>query len=54
MNEIVAANPNSEIHVVLDSLNTYKPKENRWLKHHPNVPLHFTLAYSSWLNQAEC
>ena len=54
MNEIVAANPNREIHVVLDNLNTHKPKEDRWLKRHPQVHLHFTPTYSSWLNQVEC
>jgi len=32
LNDIVAANPNREIHVVLDNLNTHKPKEDRWLK----------------------
>ena len=42
------------IHVVLDNLNTHKPKQDRWLKRHPNVQLHFTPTYSSWLNQAEC
>jgi len=52
--EIAAANPNREIHVVLDNLNTHKPKEDCWLKRHPNVQLHFTPTYSSWLNQAEC
>jgi transposase len=54
MNDIVAEHPNREIHVVLDNLNTHKPKEDRWLKRHPNVQLHFTPTYSSWLNQAEC
>lgn len=54
MNEIVAEHPQREIHVVLDNLNTHKPKEDRWLKRHPNVQLHFTPTYSSWLNQAEC
>ena len=54
MNEIVAEHPNREIHVVLDNLNTHKPKEDRWLQRHPNVQLHFTPTYSSWLNQAEC
>src|SRR3954470_3207186 len=54
MNEIVAENPNREIHVVLDNLNTHKPKEDRWLKLHPNVHLHFTPTYRSWLNQIEC
>jgi transposase len=54
MNEIVAAYPNREIHVVLDNLNTHKPKDDRWLKLHPQVHLHFTPTYSSWLNQVEC
>ena len=43
-----------QIHVVLDNLNTHKPKEDRWLKRHPLVHLHFTPTYSSWLNQVEC
>ena len=54
MNEIVTANPNREIHVVLDNLNTHKPKDDRWLKRHTNVHFHFTPTYSSWLNQVEC
>ena len=54
MNDIVAANPNREIHVILDNLNTHKPKRDRWLKAHPDVNLHFTPTYSSWLNQVEC
>lgn len=37
MNDIVAEHPNREIRVVLDNLNTHKPKEDRWLKRHPNV-----------------
>ena len=42
MNDIVAAHPDTAIHVVLDNLNTHKPKNDRWLKRHPNVhfPLH--------------
>jgi transposase len=35
-------------------LNTHKPKEDRWLKAHPNVHLHFIPTHSSWLNQVEC
>jgi transposase len=54
MNEIVSANPGCEIHVVLDNLNTHKPKENRWPKHDSQVHFHFIPAYSSWLNQVEC
>ena len=54
MNEIVAAYPDREIHAVLDNLNTHKPKDDRWLKSHPQVHLHFIPTYSSWLNQVEC
>lgn len=54
MNDVVATNPGREIHVVLDNLNTHKPKRDRWLKAHPHVHLHFTPTYSSWLNQVEC
>lgn len=54
MNDVVAENAGREIHVILDNLNTHKPKRDRWLKMHPNVHLHFTPTYSSWLNQVEC
>jgi transposase len=54
MNDVVAAHPGKEIHVILDNLNTHKPKQDRWLKAHPNVHFHFTPTYSSWLNQVEC
>ena len=54
MNGLVAAHPGKEIHVILDNLNTHRPKRDRWLKMHPNVHLHFTPTYSSWLNQVEC
>jgi hypothetical protein len=30
MNEIVTANPDREIDVVLDNLSTHKPKDDRW------------------------
>jgi hypothetical protein len=42
MNEIVAAYPDTAIHVVLNNLNTHKPKSDRWLKRHPNMHFHFT------------
>ena len=54
MNELVANYPGKELHVVLDNLNTHKPKDDRWLKAHPNVHFHFTPTHSSWLNQIEC
>ena len=53
MNDIVAAYPDTAIHVVLDNLNTHKPKNDRWLKRHPNVRFHFTPTRASWLNQVE-
>jgi transposase len=53
MNGIVAEHPDREIHVVLDNLNTHRPKEDRWLRRHPNVRFHFIPTYSSWLNQVE-
>ena len=53
MNDIVAAHPDTVIHVVLDNLNTHKPKNDRWLKRHPNVHFHFTPTRASWLNQVE-
>jgi len=53
MNDIVAGHPDTAIHVVLDNLNTHKPKNDRWLKRHPNVRFHFTPTRASWLNQVE-
>jgi transposase len=54
MNDLVAAQAGRQIHVILDNLNTHKPKEDRWLKRHRNVHFHFIPTYSSWLNQIEC
>jgi transposase len=54
LNEIVSQHAGREIHVVLDNLNTHKPKQDRWLKRHPLVHFHNTPTYSSWLNQVEC
>jgi transposase len=53
MNTIVAQYPGQEIHVVLDNLNTHKPKNDRWLARHRNVHFHFTPTRASWLNQVE-
>ncbi|MGH2456546.1 MAG: IS630 family transposase [Candidatus Limnocylindria bacterium] len=53
MNEVVAAHPEREIHVVLDNLSTHKPKHDRWLARHRTVHFHFTPTHASWLNQVE-
>src|SRR3974390_1876830 len=54
MNEVTALFPHRQLHVVLDNLNTHKPKHDRWLAAHPQVHLHFTPTHASWLNQIEC
>lgn len=54
INRIVAHYPDQELHVVLDNLNTHKPKHDRWLARHPNVHFHYTPTHASWLNQVEC
>ena len=54
MHELVATYPDQQLHIILDNLNTHKPKQDRWLRSHPHVHLHFTPTYSSWLNQVEC
>ena len=53
MNRLVAAYPDRELHVILDNLNTHKPKHHRWLARHPNVHFHFIPTHASWLNQVE-
>jgi len=43
-----------EIHVIADNLSAHKTKQvTEFLDWHPNVHLHFTPIYSSWLNQVE-
>lgn len=52
---VVADYPaDQEIHVILDNLSTHKTRRvQEFLEIHPNVHLHFTPTYSSWLNQVE-
>lgn len=52
---LVASQPRQkELHVVLDNLSTHKTRRvEQFLADHPNVHLHFTPTYSSWLNQVE-
>jgi len=43
-----------EIHVIADNLSAHKTElVESFLAEHPNVHLHFTPTYSSWLNQVE-
>jgi transposase len=52
---IVAHQPRrKEIHVICDNLSAHKTKGvDEFLTQHPNVHLHYTPTYSSWLNQVE-
>jgi len=54
MNQLVARYPERELHVILDNLNTHKPKHDRWLVKHSNIHFHYTPTHASWLNQVEC
>ena len=46
--------PNKEIHVIADNLSAHKTKRvGQFLTDHPNVHIHYTPTYSSWLNQVE-
>lgn len=55
LTDIVASqHQRREIHVILDNLSAHKTKRVKaFLDSHPNVYLHFTPTYSSWLNQVE-
>lgn len=55
LGDIVTTQPaRREIHVIADNLSTHKMQAVRtFLVAHPNVHLHFTPTYASWLNQIE-
>ena len=53
MNEVVGGYSGKQIHVVLDNLNTHKPKHDMWLARNKNVHFHYTPTHASWLNQVE-
>ncbi|MCP3970283.1 MAG: hypothetical protein GY717_08200 [Rhodobacteraceae bacterium] len=53
MNRIVKDNKGREIHVILDNLNTHKPKCDRWLARHKNVHFHLTPTSASILAQPD-
>jgi transposase len=55
LGDIVVSQPaGKEIHVIADNLSAHKTQAVRdFLGAHPNVRLHYTPTYSSWLNQVE-
>jgi len=55
MDEVVAAFPDRDLHVVLDNLNIHKnDAAQRWLERHPHVHFHHTPTHASWVNLVEC
>jgi transposase len=55
LTDIVANQPRGkQIHVIADNLSAHKTERvEQFLERYPNVKLHFTPTYSSWLNQVE-
>jgi len=55
LDDLVTHQPKrTEIHVVLDNLAAHKTRQVQlFLTEHPQVQLHFTPTYASWLNQIE-
>jgi transposase len=55
LSNIVSHQPrHREIHIIVDNLSAHKTQRVRdFLQAHPNVHMHYTPTYSSWLNQVE-
>lgn len=55
MDDVVAAFPQRQLHVILDNLNIHKNgAAQRWLARHPTVHFHHTPTHASWVNLIEC
>ena len=49
-----AAPKRKRLHFIVDNLSAHKTKAvQAWLDAHPNITMHYTPTYSSWLNQVE-
>src|SRR5690606_25281888 len=55
LTDVLASQPEGrEIHVICDNVSSHKTAlVSQFLDAHPNLKLHFTPTYSSWLNQVE-
>jgi transposase len=55
LEQLVASQPRgTRIHIIADNLSAHKAKPVQvWLAAHPQVTMHYTPTYSSWLNQVE-
>jgi transposase len=51
---VTSQRPEQEIHVICDNVSSHKTERVRdFLSEHPNVHMHHTPTYTSWLNQVE-
>lgn len=54
LRQINRANPEQDLHLVMDNYATHKTPEVRaWLERHPRFHVHFTPTSRSWLNLVE-
>jgi transposase len=55
LEDLLARQPNQQpVHIICDNLSAHKTKAvSDFLARHPNVRIHYTPTYSSWLNQIE-
>src|SRR3982751_4249191 len=54
LQQVAAAYPRRQLHVVVDNYATHKhPAVRAWLARHPRITLHFTPTSGSWLNLVE-
>ena len=55
LSDLAAHQPKGKtIHVIADNLSAHKTRQvAQFLSEHPNMSIHYTPTYSSWLNQVE-
>ena len=53
MDQVVAAHPGKELHVIVDNPGIHLVDKEPWKKSHPQVHFHFTPTHASRLNQVE-
>jgi transposase len=54
MEDLLAAWPGRDLHVILNRPSAHNPKWDRWLREHLRLRVHFAPSQTSWLNQVEC
>lgn len=55
LDEVVAACPDLDLHLILDNLNIHKNQAaQEWLSRHPRVHCHYIPTHASWMNLIEC